>query len=235
MRAARLSTVLAAALTTLALCAPAALAQWTTPGRGTGSATTTTINPPVSASASGTSTTTVRVQVTAGPSSGAPVQGYRVDRTSPAAATGVCFITGTTGSCTATASGTGQQVYSIVSYRGTTSLQYWQSAPLPNVTGSPLASLVISSVVRDSGNKKVHFTGTGATSGSALVVQICAVNAFPCATGNQAGTSSVTPSSAGGWTSGQSTTNLNPSQTYFAQATQGSTTSAVFTFSTTNR
>jgi hypothetical protein len=172
--------------------------------------------------------------VTQGPASGAPVHGYRVDRTSPAPATGVCFISGATGNCTAAASGTGTQTYNLVSYRGTTSLQYWQSAPLANVTGSPLTSLVISTVVRDSGNKKVHFTGTGATSGAALVVQICTVNTFPCPSGNQAGTSSVTPSSAGAWTSGQSNANLNGSQTYYAQATQGSSTSAVFTFSTTN-
>jgi hypothetical protein len=234
MSAARLSTVLGAALATVALTATAALAQWTTTGSGTGSATSTTINPPTTANAAGASSTTVTVSVTAGPSGGAPVHGYRVDRTSPSAASGVCFITGTTGSCTATASGTGEQTYSIVSYRGTTSLQYWQSAALSNVKGTPLTSLTISSVVRDGGNKKVHFTGTGAVSGTALTVQICTVNAFPCAAGNQAGTSSVTPSAAGAWTSGQSTANLNASQTYYAQATQGSSTSAVFTFSTTN-
>ena len=228
----RLSALVAATAAAFALTTTAALAQWTTQGQGSGSASTTTVNPPAAASAAGASPTTVTVTVSTGPSGGAPVHGYRVDRTSPSAASGVCFISGTTGSCTASATaGSGTQTYNIVSYRGTTSLQYWQSTPV-SVTGTPLASLIISSVVRDSGNKKVHFTGTGAVSGSLLTVQICTVNAFPCATANQAGTSTVTPGSAGGWTSAQSSSNLNASQTYYAQATQGSTTSAVFTFST---
>jgi hypothetical protein len=139
-RAARVATVGTTGLIALALATTAALAQWTTTGAGTGSVTTTTITAPTAANAAGASATTVTVSVTAGPSSGAPVHGYRVDRTSPAPASGVCFITGTTGSCTAPASGTGTQTYSIVSYRGTTSLQYWQSAPLAGITGTPLTA-----------------------------------------------------------------------------------------------
>jgi hypothetical protein len=220
----------AAALGIVALTGTSALARWSTTGAGTGSATTTTINPPASASGAGDSASSVLVSVPAAPGTGAPVHGYRVDRTAPTALTGACFITATTGSCSAPASGSGQQTYRVVSYRGTTSLQYWQSAPLTGVTGTPLASLAIGSVVRDGGNKKVHFTGTGAASGSALTVTICTTNSFPCA--NSAGTSTVTPSTSGAWTSGQSSANLDASATYYAQATQGSTTSAVFTFST---
>jgi hypothetical protein len=224
----------AAALGLVALTSTAALARWSTTGAGTGSASTTTINAPEAASGAGDSTSTVLVSVTAGPSSGAPVHGYRVDRTAPTALTGACFITGTTGSCSASASGTGQQTYRVVSYRGTTSLQYWQSAPLTGITGTPLTALTINStVVRDGGNKKVHFTGTGAVAGSLLTVTICKVNSFPCSSGNSAGTSTVTPSTSGSWTSGQSSLNLNDNTTYYAQATQGTTTSTVLSFTVT--
>jgi hypothetical protein len=223
-----------AALGLVALGGTAALAQWTTSGSGSGSATTTTINPPSSASAAGDSSSSVLVSVTAAPASGAPVHGYRVDRTAPTALTGACFITGTTGSCSAAAGSTGQQTYRVVSYRGTTSLQYWQSTPLTGVTGTPLSALVIdSTVVRDGGQKKVHFTGTGAVSGSLLTVTICKANSFPCSSGNSAGTSTVNPSASGAWTSGQSSTNLNDGTTYYAQAAQGTTTSPVLAFTVT--
>ena len=94
------------------------------------------------------------------------------------------------------------------------------------------ATLTITTVVRDGGNKKVHFTGTGAVASTTITVTICAVNSFPCA--SPVTTSIATNPSAGNWTSAQSGGNLASSQTYFAQAVQGSTTSAVFTFSTTN-
>lgn len=228
----RARLTVAAALGAVALSGTAALAHWSTTGAGSGSATTTTINPPASASAAGDSTSTVRVTVPTAPATGAPVQGYRVDRTAPSALAGACFITGTTGSCSAAASGTGSQTYRVVSYRGTTSLQYWQSSPLTGVTGTPLSTLAISTVVRDGGNKKVHFTGTGAAAGSQLTVTICTVNSFPCSSGNVATTSAVTPSTSGAWTSAQSGTNLDVASTYYAQAVQGSVSSTVFTFST---
>jgi hypothetical protein len=224
----------AAALGLVALSSTAALARWSSTGAGSGSATTTTINPPPSASGAGDTSSSVLVSVPSAPSSGAPVHGYRIDRTAPTALTGACFITGTTGSCSAAASGSGAQTYKVVSYRGTTSLQYWQSAPLTGVTGTPLSVLAIdSTVVKDGGNKKVHFTGTGAVSGTLLTVTICKVNSFPCSSGNSAGTSTVTPSTSGGWTSAQSSANLADSTTYYAQATQGTTTSAVLTFTVT--
>jgi hypothetical protein len=97
-----------------------------------------------------------------------------------------------------------------------------------------LGVLTISTVVRDGGNKKVHFTGTGAEDATQVTVTICAVNSFPCASpvttsndvdGGDSTGAFVTAQSLGG--------NLPTSQTYFAQAVQGSRTSAVFTFSTT--
>ena len=94
------------------------------------------------------------------------------------------------------------------------------------------APLTILTVVRDGGNKKVHFTGSGAVASTTITVTICAVNSFPCA--SPVTTSVATSPSAGAWTSAATGNNLNASQTYYAQAVQGSRTSAVFTFSTTS-
>jgi hypothetical protein len=102
---------------------------------------------------------------------------------------------------------------------------------LSKLAAANLAPLTILSVVRDGGNKKVHFTGSVAVASTTITVTICAVNSFPCAAPVATSTSS-TPS-AGAWTSAQSNSNLNGNQTYYAQGVQGSRRSAVFTFSTT--
>jgi hypothetical protein len=103
----------------------------------------------------------------------------------------------------------------------------------PIVTVTVANPLTILTVVRDGGNKKVHFTGSGAAATTTITITICTVNSFPCAGGNTAGTATVTAPTGGAWTSAPDTNNLNGSQTYFAQAVQGAATSAVFTFSTT--
>jgi hypothetical protein len=97
------------------------------------------------------------------------------------------------------------------------------------------APLTITSVSRNAGNKKVSFSGTGAAAGTLITVTICTTNSFPCSAANNAGTSTFTPSSAGAWgPSGQSSQNLSNNVTYYAQAVQGSATSAVFSFTVTN-
>ena len=57
----------------------------------------------------------------------------------------------------------------------------YNAAPQVQQSFAVAASLTISSVVRDGGNKKVHFTGTGAVASTTITVTICAVNGFPCA------------------------------------------------------
>ncbi len=94
------------------------------------------------------------------------------------------------------------------------------------------APLTILTVVRDGGSKKVHFTGNGAVASTTITVTICAVNSFPCA--SPVGTSVATSPSAGNWTSAQDSANLNNGVNYFAQAVQGSSTSAVFSFTVTS-
>jgi hypothetical protein len=139
------------------------------------------------------------------------------------ATTSVCTVSGGTvtfvgaGTCTINANQAGNT--------------NWNAAPQVQQSFSVSGALTISSVVRDGGNKKVHFTGSGALPSITITVTICAVNSFPCASPV---TTSVVSSPAGGsWTSAQSGTDLAVSQTYYAQAVQGARTSAVFTFSTT--
>jgi hypothetical protein len=98
-----------------------------------------------------------------------------------------------------------------------------------------LGTLTITTVVRDAGNKKVHFTGTGAQSGVAVTITICTVNLFPCPAGSVAGTSSASGGGAntGTFTSAQDSNNLNNGTNYWAQAVQGSRTSASFPFTVT--
>jgi hypothetical protein len=94
-----------------------------------------------------------------------------------------------------------------------------------------VASLTISGAVRDGGNQKFHFTGSGAAAGTTITVTICAVNSFPCAA-PAAGTSTVVPTTAGVWTSAQDDKNLTAATTYYAQAVQGTAISAVLAFTT---
>jgi hypothetical protein len=112
----------------------------------------------------------------------------------------------------------------------------YNAAPQVQQSITVTTTLVISTVVRNGGNKKVNFSGTGAV-GGAITITICTANSFPCTAGNTAGTSTVAAVPANGsWTSTQDNNNLNDNTTYFAQAveTGPSATSAVFSFTVTN-
>jgi hypothetical protein len=109
----------------------------------------------------------------------------------------------------------------------------WNPAPQAQQSFTVTGPLTISGVVRNSGKKKVDFTGTNAVAATAITVTICKVNHFPCTAENVAGTSIVAKPSAGAWTSEQDNNNLGESATYFAQAIQGTAESSVFSFSTT--
>lgn len=230
-RTARAALVAGAAMAIVSLTAGTALATWSTVGTGTGSATTTTINPPLTGNVTLTGmANAVTVAVNAAPATGAPVSGYRVDRTAPTALSGACFIVGTTGSCNAPADGTGTQTYSIVSFRGTQALQYWNSTALSR-TGTPAAAaLAITGVTRPGSSKKVEFNGSGASAGSALTVIICTVNSWDCPSANVKATLTITSPSAGAWGPTPQSGTLADNTEYYARATQGSRTSAILTF-----
>lgn len=231
----RAIVIASAALGIVGVTAGTALARWSTTGTGTGTLTAGTINPPAAGDVTTTGTTNaVNVAVGVAPATGATVQGYRIDRTAPTSLVGACYITASTGNCNAPADGSGTQTYNIVSYRGTQTLQSWTSSALSR-TGTPATTLAITGVTRSGGQKKVTFNGTGAAATTTLTVTICAADSWPCSTANNKGTSTIQPATAGNWgPSGQSSNNLADSTTYYARATQGSNTSATFSFTVTN-
>src|SRR5947208_3411077 len=85
-------------------------------------------------------------------------------------------------------------------------------------------------VVAVAGTAAAYWTRAGSGSGTA-VVSVRNPPAGASATG-AAGASAATPGAAGNCVSGQAGTSLSTSATSFAQATQGSATSSVFSFST---
>ena len=123
------------------------------------------------------------------------------------------------------------------SFSVTTSVTGVTSPPTFSLTN--IGSLTIGSVVRDGGNKKVHFTGTNGISGQAITLYICTGTVTSCPSTSAVATSVVASSSAGAsWTSAQDSNNLyngsvTSSGAYTAQAVSGSETSAVFDFNTT--
>jgi hypothetical protein len=148
--------------------------------------------------------------------------GSAVTFTIDSSAGSVCSINGSTVSFT----GAGTCVIDANQAAGTN----YSAAPQAQQSFAVTGTLAISSVARDGGQKKVHFTGTGASASTTITITICSVNSFPCA--SPIATSAVSSPSAGSWISAQDSNNLAQSQTYYAEAVQGSTTSAVFTFST---
>jgi hypothetical protein len=105
----------------------------------------------------------------------------------------------------------------------------------PSFSLTNIGSLAISSVVRDGGNKKVHFTGINGISGDLITVYICNGTVSSCTSATAIAISTVTPAATGNWTSSQDNNNLSSSgANYTAQAVSGSDQSAVFTFNTTN-
>lgn len=230
--------VLLAAPTVFAVVSGTAFAAspWSTTGGGSGAARSGALTAPGAPTVPSSTVTNGNVAVSwsgaTGPA-GATLK-YVVERMVGATPTAVCASTFaaplTATSCTDTGVANGTYTYRVTTRLGSA----WQAVSAESTTVTVAAgSLVIATVVRSSGNKKVAFTGTGAVATTSLVVTICTVNSFPCSAANSAGTSTVAPASAGSWTSGQSSQNLSNSTTYFAQAVQGALTSAVFSFTVT--
>lgn len=230
--------VLLAGPTVLVVMSGTALAAspWSTTGSGSGAAKSGSITAPGAPTVPGSTVTNGNVAVSwsgaTGPS-GATLK-YFVERMVGTTPTAVCASTFaapiTATSCTDTGVPNGTYKYRVTTRLGSA----WKAVSAESATVTvAAASLVISTVVRSAGNKKVAFTGTGAVATTNLVVTICTANSFPCSVGNSVGTSTVAPPSAGNWTSGQSSQNLNDSTNYYAQAVQGAATSAVFSFTVT--
>lgn len=116
----RRSVVVIAAIAVVVLGASVAFAAWTSTAAGSATAQSTTLLPPAGASGTANGTTAVTITVTAGPAApSAPASGYRVDRVNPTPATGVCYITSVTGSCSDTGLSAGDYSYNVFSVIGT--------------------------------------------------------------------------------------------------------------------
>lgn len=226
----RLGAVVIGAAAVLALAAQPAMAKWTASAQGSGRGTAGSVGTVTGGSQTSSTTTSVTIgwTRTTPDTAGFPVT-YTVTRTGTASV--ICNATTAT---TCTESGfTASSTPSTFTYTITPKIGGWTGtvATVANAGPAAAATLAISSVVRDAGNKKVHFTGTGAAASTTITVTICLVNSFPCS--SPVTTSVATTPSAGNWTSSQSGANLNDSTNYFAQAKQGSTTSATFPFTVT--
>jgi hypothetical protein len=81
-------------------------------------------------------------------------------------------------------------------------------------------------------NPSMTLSGVGAAGATRVSVTICAVNNFPCSNRNTEATVTTGTNPANPWTTNAAAGALDYSTTYYAQATQGTQTSAVFTFAT---
>ena len=91
------------------------------------------------------------------------------------------------------------------------------------------APLTITSFARSGGSHNASFTGNGASGSNVVTVKVCTTNNFPSCSAVATVSTGASPTNP--WTT--AITGGNPfvsTTTYYAQATQGSATSAIFTF-----
>lgn len=128
---------------------------WTNSGTGSAAAKAMHLSPPAAANIStAAGSTSVMITVNAGPAApSATASGYRVDRVSPTAKTGVCYIVASTGSCTDTGLTPANYSYSVFSVIGTnlntTPVVSWTSASGTGVSAKVIAtasSMSVSSI-----------------------------------------------------------------------------------------
>lgn len=161
-------TVATAAI--LLAAAPALAAGWTATGTAAASAKADSLSAPTAATAGSATSSTLTVSVTTKPATGPTPTTYRVDRTSPGTATGVCTITATagTGSCTDTglSPGTPYQ-YAIYSRIGTN----WISSGSTGASGSTVTVTIINPTatsqesIKHGNTATFTITGTGFQNG----------------------------------------------------------------------
>jgi hypothetical protein len=214
---------------TTATVSPSIQAQSILPPNGASAAATT-----------GSTTSSITVSVTAGPgASSAPPSGYRVDRVSPAAA-GVCYISGTTGSCndTGLSSGTSYS-YNIFSVIGSNLTNSSTRTVTWTSSSSALAgasTAVVNTVTIDKLNGTGYtnsqapaLSGTSNTNGP-VTLKLCSGNVSTVCT-TPAQTLTTTPTgSSGSFTWSKTPASLAANQTWSLFATQANGTSANTTF-----
>jgi hypothetical protein len=147
--------------------------------------------------------------------------GLTVAITADSSSSGVCSISGSvvsfqgSGTCTLDANQAGNGTYNAAT-------QVQQSF---NVVG-----LTITDDQFGANGPKVFFDGVGATGTARVTITVCSVNSFPCNGPRTVSTLQTGTSPGNPWTTTGNTSSLSYGTTYFAEATQGTQTSDVFTF-----
>jgi hypothetical protein len=205
---------------TIGLAVPA-LAYWAAQStNASGVAATASLGTPTM---TGASSTPSSVQFTVVAPSGIAPSGYRVDRTSPTAATNVCPTLSTgAGQCTDSTAATGNNTYSVFALLGA-----WESATPGSITVN-VAALAAPTIT---GLTTATDTGSSSTDGITSVVKPSLVGSAPVnatvtlfegATQIGSGTANGT----GGWTVAPTNNLSEGSHAITAKATVGANTSA---------
>ena len=127
----------------------------------------------------------------------------------------------TAGSCVIDASQAGNTNYSAAAQ----AQQSFAVAGL-TITGDQFSS-------GTSSNPQMTLSGAGAINTSVVTVKVCTVNSFPCSGGHTASTVITGATPTNPWTTAATgTTALSYGTNYYAEATQGTQTSPVFSFTT---
>lgn len=204
-----------------------ASAAWTSPGSGAGRGAARSLVAPTSPAAATVAPTSSAIDIAFTLAANPPGTTYTVTRNkTKAGALGAtvacsgltaspCHDTGLTPSTTYT--------YTVSAVLGT-----WAAAAATTPSATTTAAFAITSHAQ-SGNK-VTFSGTGSSGSTTISVVVCSVNAFPCA--SPVATVTRTAPSAGTWGPTAQTPSLSNGTTYYAQATQGSSVSTAYTFTT---
>ena len=218
---------LAATVTSVVLMAGTASAAWLVTGSGSATGAATSLSTPAVGGSTALSSSGGNVNWTA-------PGGWQNNTTytATASATGhlskSCSALASAGSCTlAGLDGGTPYALSVVA-----SVGKWASAAgSGDLTTTSSVTLAITGGARNANSGNVnYFTGTSGGTGT-VTVTVCASQTFPCASPlTSASTSTSTPGSP--WTTGGTTGGaLSPgTTTYYAQATQGTATSAVVSF-----
>ena len=238
----RLAAITAAGALFVVGAGGVAIASWA--GSGTGNAfakatalpTGPTPSAPTTATQTSTSITVTwaKVQYTG---TSTDVAGYVITRykgSSTEAIGGNCTgtLSGTTTTCTDTVGGSGSYQYSVTPTSGA-----WtgtEGAKSGTVTVNAFGITSTSWAPKSDHTKgDVTFTGSGASGSNKVIVTVCATNSFPCA--SPVATPQTGNSPGNPWSASTNGFALNPSTTYYAQATQSgnaASPSAVYTFTT---
>ena len=103
-------------------------------------------------------------------------------------------------------------------------------AAASQVTQSFSVSALTILSVQPPSSGRATFEGTGSSGSTAVTVTVCNEDVFPCPSGHVVTSVSTSTSPGNPWTTGRSSNVFTTNDQYYAQAAEGSVTSAVFPF-----